>query len=123
MKKPSSNDPARHFSDLQQNYIEQMNRLWTGAWGFQPGAGGKPAALEDRRFAGEAWKNDPRYDLLKRTYLAYSEMTQQAIDAMPIDEKAKPRLSFTARQVAEAMSPTNFFAPNPEAMELAAGTG
>jgi len=73
-------DPAEHFisasrqfAAMQQDLIAQMTGYWSGMKGIaaleqEPGTSGTKD--NDRRFAGEAWTNDPRYDLLKRTYLA-----------------------------------------------------
>ena len=77
----------------------------------------------DRRFAGEAWSNDPRYDSVKRTYLAYSNFWQQAVESTPADEKTKAKLRYDMRQFVDAMSPSNFLATNPEAMQMAVETG
>ena len=118
---PPAPEAANAFSDMQKNYVELMN-VWTGMWGM-PAQPASPAAPDDKRFAGDAWKQDPRYDLVKNAYLAYSEFLQRAIDMAPLDEAAKPQLRFATRQFSEAMSPSNFFATNPEALQLAAETG
>jgi polyhydroxyalkanoate synthase len=110
------------FAQLQEDYAKQMGSLWSGVWGL-PQATEAPGAQDDKRFAGEAWKLDPRYDLLKRTYLAYSDFLQRAIDAAPLDDQSKPHLHFATRQFTEAISPANFFATNPEAIQLATETG
>ena len=39
------------------------------------------AAGADRRFSAEAWKSDPRFDLVRRTYLAYSDWLQGAVES------------------------------------------
>jgi polyhydroxyalkanoate synthase len=79
--------------------------------------------VTDKRFAGEAWRNDPRFDMLARGYLAYSEMLAGTVDAIPLDAETKARMRFGMRQLVDAMSPSNFFLTNPEAMQLAAETG
>jgi len=111
---------------LQQDYWKQVAGFWGGmpgaaAWGL--GADAPGVADSDKRFASEAWKNDPRFDMVKRNYLAYSNFLRAAVDAMPLDEKAKAKLRYDTGQFVDAMSPANFLVTNPEAMQLAVETG
>jgi len=48
---------------------------------------------------------------------------KNAVDALPGDDETKAQMSFGMRQFVDAMSPSNFFATNPEAIELAMQTG
>jgi polyhydroxyalkanoate synthase len=109
---------------MQQNYMRQMTDLWSGMWKI-PGTGGAaaPAPADDRRFSAEAWSQDPSFDAVRRMYLGYSSLLQNAVDAAPVDEKMKAQLHFATRQFSEAISPANFFATNPEALQLAKETG
>ena len=47
----------------------------------------------------------------------------KALDAAPLDERSKAQWSFALRQVADALSPANNLATNPEAQQLALETG
>ena len=117
---------ARSFAVLQQNYLKQMSQFWTGMFGAAAPAdlAAHPFAKhDDKRFAGVAWDSAPGFDLLKRNYLAYSRFLQECVDAAPMDDKAKEQLRFAARQFNDALSPANFLATNPEAMQLAMETG
>lgn len=126
-------DPAEHFisasqqfAAMQQELVTQMTGYWSGMMGIavpeqEPGT--SATKDDDRRFAGDAWSNDPRYDLLKRTYLAYSKFWQQAVESAAVDEPTKAKLRYDVRQFVDAMSPSNFLATNPEAMQLALETG
>ena len=82
-----------------------------------------PTGSDDRRFAGDAWKSDPRFDAFKNGYLAYSKFLQDSVEQAPVDEKMKDQMRFAMRQYVDAMSPANFLASNPEAMQLALETG
>ena len=113
---------SHQFAEMQQNYVRQMTDMWAGMWKL-PGTETAPAPQEDRRFAAEAWSKDPRFDVVKRMYLGYSEFLQNAVNTAPVDDKTKAQLHFATRQFSEAISPANFFATNPEAMQLAAETG
>jgi polyhydroxyalkanoate synthase len=110
---------AQQVGALQQQFFAQMTAFWTGP----PAAAASAPKVTDKRFAGEAWRNDPRFDMLARGYLAYSEMLAGTVDAIPLDAETKARMRFGMRQLVDAMSPSNFFLTNPEAMQLAAETG
>ena len=117
---------SQQIVGLQQDYWKQVAGFWSGmpgaaSWGLGSDTSG--SAENDKRFANEAWRNDPRFDMVKRNYLAYSSFLQAAVDAMPLDEKAKAKLRYDTGQFIDAMSPANFLVTNPEAMQLAVETG
>src|SRR5271165_3496126 len=107
---------------MQQELVDQMAGFWAGANGESAAA---PTAAKDgdRRFAAEPWRNDPRFDLMRRTYLAYSEYLQGAVENVPLDDKTKTQMRYGMRQFIDAMSPSNFLVTNPEAMQVAIETG
>jgi polyhydroxyalkanoate synthase len=96
----------------------------TGAWSSaMSAAGAATAPVEDKRFGSDAWSKDPRFDAVRRMYLAYADFIEKAIEATPIDEREKGQLRFAGRQFVDAMSPANFFVTNPEAIKIAMETG
>jgi polyhydroxyalkanoate synthase subunit PhaC len=139
---------TEQMTQMQRQFVDQMTSFWTGPTAASTStessvsnarhlSAGKttPAAERaestappkakdsDKRFSAEAWRNDPRFDLLSRTYLAYSEYLQGTVESVPMDDKTKAQLRYGMRQFVDAMSPSNFFATNPEAMQLAFETG
>jgi polyhydroxyalkanoate synthase len=117
---------SQQIVGLQQDYWKQVAGFWSGMpsvanWGTGHDASG--SGESDKRFANEAWRNDPRFDMVKRNYLAYSSFLKAAVEAIPLDEKAKAKLRYDMGQFIDAMSPTNFLVTNPEAMQLAVETG
>ena len=120
---------TRQMTEAQQQLMKQMTDFWSGmmgASGFPGRAGGaesKGGAMDDRRFAADAWRSDPRFDLVRRTYVAYSDFLKGAVESVPADEPTKAQMRFGMRQFVDAMSPSNFFVTNPEAMQVAAETG
>jgi polyhydroxyalkanoate synthase len=108
---------TQQFAQLQQQWLRQVMHFWTAAAG-----GSDPVTASDKRFAAEAWSKDPRFDLLRRTYLSYANLWQQAVESSPADEKTKAAMRYGVRQIVDAMSPANFFLTNPEALELAVET-
>ena len=108
---------AKQVSALQQEYFRQLTSQWPEALPADP-----PAA-KDKRFAAEAWRADPRFEMLSNGYLAYASSLRSAIDAAPLDEKTKGQWGFAARQLVDAVSPANFLATNPEAVQLVLDSG
>src|SRR5260370_3502559 len=96
-----------------------MAAPWRAA---MPGVGGAAGPAKDKRFAGEAWSKDPRFDALARTYLAQTEQVRKALEAAPLDERSKAQWGFALRQLTDALSPANMLVTNPEALQLAMET-
>jgi polyhydroxyalkanoate synthase len=105
---------VHHFLDAQQMLIR-----------------GAPVAEDetdplagDRRFANPLWNSHPYFRYIKQQYALNSEAIQRALDEIDEDlpEKDRKRLDFFARQIIDMMSPTNFLATNPDALERAVET-
>jgi polyhydroxyalkanoate synthase subunit PhaC len=109
---------SKGMLEMQQNYMRQMSSLWLGAV-----ATAGQTAGGDKRFAGEAWRDDPRFELLKTSYLAYADLLQKSVETAAVDDRTKKQLRFAVRQFVDAMSPANYLLTNPEAMQLALETG
>ncbi|MEO8827116.1 class I poly(R)-hydroxyalkanoic acid synthase [Lapillicoccus sp.] len=108
------------FTKWQRNGLQQAAAAWAAAI---PGAGKAAEPMTDKRFAGEAWNKDPRFDALARAYLAHTKLMREALEAAPLDERSKAQWGFALRQVTDALSPANMLATNPEALQLAVETG
>lgn len=111
---------------LQREWQAKHTALWQ-AMLTRPKEGPAPRLIEpppgDRRFAHPAWSASPIFDYLRQAYLLNAEYLKKFAEAMPIpDEKAKKRLLFTTRQLADALAPSNFAATNPEFIEKALAT-
>ncbi len=87
------------------------------------GMGQASEPIPDSRFAGEAWTKDPRYAAMARSYLAQVDALNKALEAAPLDAKAKGQWSFAMRQITDALSPSNSLMTNPQAQQLALETG
>src|SRR5450755_2223352 len=113
---------TQQMAQVQQQFVDQMTGFWTGTSGESAAA---PTAAKDgdKRFTAEAWRNDPCFDLMRRTYLSYAEYLQGAVESVPLDDKTKAQMRFGMRQFIDAMSPSNFLVTNPEAMQVAIETG
>jgi polyhydroxyalkanoate synthase len=113
---------TQQMAQMQQQFIDQLTEYWAGASG-ELTAPPTTTKDSDKRFAAEAWRNDPRFDLLRRTYLGYSQYLLGAVESVPLDEKTKAQMRYGMRQLVDAISPSNFFITNPEAMQVAIETG
>jgi polyhydroxyalkanoate synthase subunit PhaC len=113
---------TQQMVQVQQQIVGQMVEFWSAAGGE---SAAPPAAAKngDKRFAAEAWRNTPCFDLMRSTYLGYAEYLQGAVESVPLDEETKGQMRYGMSQFIDAMSPSNFLVTNPEAMQIAIETG
>ena len=78
----------------------------------------------DRRFRHDLWSDHPFFDATRQSYLAAGGRMAEALDAVDaLDERDAAKLRFFVGQVVDALSPSNFLATNPEALEAVRETG
>jgi polyhydroxyalkanoate synthase len=106
---------ATSVIETWQQSVAQMSTFWTTAFAQDAGS--------DRRFGADAWQRDPRFAPLAQSYLQFTKLMGQALEAAPLDERSKAQTGFALRQVLDAMSPANFLATNPEALQGALDSG
>ncbi len=81
------------------------------------------APTDDRRFANPLWQTHPYFNFVKQQYLINAEALSKAVDEVSdLDPREKQRLGYFSRQIIDMMSPTNFLATNPDALERAIET-
>ena len=105
---------------------EQFTKLTIEAWSLEEwqaltgfGLNGDlfPAVSFDERFQDKLWEKNPWFDTLKESYLLYTRWLEDAIyDTPDMEDKEKRKAAFWARQMLNAMAPTNFFWTNPKAI-------
>ncbi len=103
---------------LQSAYAEKLSQLWSSLLSGKRAAIAVPAP-GDRRFSAKGWRDNPYYDYLRQSYLLASRYVEELVEAAQVDASAKERMRFAARQWLDAMSPANFAATNPEALQQA----
>jgi len=116
---------AAKLAALQARYLQQHTALWQSTLGREAGrevAPIAPPARGDRRFASGEWQRNPWFDYLRQSYLINSRLLGDWVEAIEAEPRSKERLRFITRQFADAMSPANFAATNPEALSLALET-
>ncbi|HVG51328.1 MAG TPA: class I poly(R)-hydroxyalkanoic acid synthase, partial [Xanthobacteraceae bacterium] len=110
-------DPQRSFemqSKLGKSYLD----LCTAAAKRMGGEEVPPVVApdpKDKRFADPEWTSNQYYDFLKQAYLLTSEWANRLVaDASGLDEHTRHKAEFYVRQIANALSPSNFVLTNPE---------
>ncbi|MCE1241091.1 MAG: class I poly(R)-hydroxyalkanoic acid synthase [Azonexaceae bacterium] len=111
---------------LQKQFMDQQMSLWQSILARQKGESTDfRVAPEpgDRRFNAPEWHDSPIYDYIHQAYLLNVQYLKEVVETIPVqDEKGRERLRFTARQLADALAPTNFAATNPEFIKQALET-
>jgi len=118
-------DPSRLMA-LQTGYFQQQLALWGAMLARESGQPAGPVSATDRgdkRFAGRAWRDSAYHDYLRQAYLLNSRLLNDLVETAELGAHAKDRLRFYTRQMIDAMSPANYAATNPEALQLALDTG
>ena len=104
---PPAVDPQA-MTALQKQFMDQQMSLWQAMLAKQQGQEQSfKVAPEpgDRRFSAPEWRDSPIYDYLHQAYLLNTQYLKQVVEVIPAeDEKAKNRMRFLARQVADRKS-------------------
>ena len=106
-------DPAK-LLEIQNTYLKDVTQL------MSQGLDAKPSG--DRRFAGEAWANNPMAAFSAASYLLNARTLMAMADAVEGDAKQRTRVRFAVQQWIDASSPSNFLAFNAEAQKKAIDT-
>ena len=70
---------------------------------------------KDKRFADEDWVKNPFFDFLRQAYFVTSDWAEKLVaDAEGLDEHTRHKAGFYVKQIASAISPTNFVTTNPQ---------
>ncbi len=77
----------------------------------------------DRRFTNPLWQTHPYFNFVKQQYMINAQALKQAVDDVSdMTPREKKRLGFFSQQIIDLLSPTNFLATNPDALERAVET-
>ena len=78
----------------------------------------------DRRFVDQEWEANPFFDFLKQTYLVAADaLLKHAHATSGLEPTTRRKAEFILRQFADALSPTNFIATNPEVLRATLDSG
>ncbi|MCI4664183.1 MAG: class I poly(R)-hydroxyalkanoic acid synthase [Neomegalonema sp.] len=136
--KPGQLDPfntANAFADLWRNMLENpkdvtettlkfwsdQTELWRRAGLKAAGAKVDPVVCPDagdKRFKDAEWSENAVFDALKQSYLLTAGFMMDAaeVGSKELPDIERRKISFFTRQFVEAISPTNYFATNPEVL-------
>jgi poly[(R)-3-hydroxyalkanoate] polymerase subunit PhaC len=110
-------DPKRAV-ELQTSLGRAYLDLWAGAVKRMAGEQAEPSAApdpKDKRFADPEWSQNQFFDFLKQAYLLTTHWGERLVkDATGVDEKTRAKAAFYVKQIANAISPSNFVITNPE---------
>jgi polyhydroxyalkanoate synthase len=110
-------DPQRAFA-AQTALTTRFVDLWASTLQRLQGEQAAPVAApdaSDKRFADAAWRDNPYFDFIKQAYVLTTRWADDLVRrADELDPHERDKAQFYLRQVAAALSPSNFLATNPE---------
>ncbi len=110
-------DPQRAV-ELQARLGKAYLDLWASAAKRLAGEEAAPVvapAPNDKRFADPEWTSNQFFDFLKQAYLLSAHWADRMVqDAAGLDPHTRQKAAFYVRQIANALSPSNFVLTNPE---------
>lgn len=110
-------DPQRAI-ELQASLGRAYLDLWAGAVKRMAGEQTEPIVSpdpKDRRFSDPEWSQNQFFDFLKQAYLLTAQWADRLVkDAAGVDEHTRKKAEFYIKQIANAISPSNFVLTNPE---------
>jgi len=118
-------DPVK-LAEAQANLWKGYMDLWQQTALRMAGQDAEPVVEphgDDRRFKDEEWTQNAVFDYMKQSYLLSSNWIQDLMGGVDgLEPKTKKKLEFYTKLYADALSPTNFAATNPEVLRATAET-
>jgi polyhydroxyalkanoate synthase len=118
-------DPQRAL-ELQATLGKAYLDLWGSAVRRMTGEPGPPVTQpdpKDRRFADPEWSSNQFFDFIKQAYLLTSQFADRLVkDAEALDPHTRQKAAFYVKQIANAISPSNFVLTNPELLRETVGS-
>ncbi len=110
-------DPARAL-EVQASLGRAYLDLWASTVKRMAGEHTAPVAApdpKDKRFADPDWSQNQFFDFLKQAYLLTAQWGDRLVkDASGVDNHTRKKAEFYVKQIANAISPSNFVLTNPE---------
>ena len=112
-------DPIR-LAEAQSAIATPFMQLWAQTYRRMLGETVDPVipvAKGDKRYAAPEWSDLPLYDFLRQAHAISAGWADTLVDgSTELDPRTRAKAKFYLRQIASALSPTNFIATNPELM-------
>jgi polyhydroxyalkanoate synthase len=127
-------EASKLFSEIAQHWAQDPGRLLEAqgelvrdflqlcSASMQRVMGGQAAPVVepepgDNRFKDPDWSRNPYFDFCKQSYLITTRWLEDLLDRTDgLDERTRQRAEFYLKQVASALSPSNFPLTNPEVL-------
>ena len=110
-------DPGRAL-EVQASLGRAYLDLWASTVKRMAGEHTAPVAApdpKDKRFADPDWSQNQFFDFLKQAYLLTAQWGDRLVkDASGVDDHTRKKAEFYVKQIANAISPSNFVLTNPE---------
>nr|WP_183200814.1 class I poly(R)-hydroxyalkanoic acid synthase [Aureimonas pseudogalii] len=110
-------DPRRAF-EAQTKLMAGFVGIWTRSLHRMNSPGevsAVPTPVADKRFTHEEWTKNLFFGFLREAYVLTSDWAQTLVDdADGLDPHTRQKAAFYVRQIANALSPSNFVLTNPE---------
>lgn len=107
---------------LFDGYLNLMTSMTRRLFGEEVAPVAEPSR-SDKRFRDPDWQENLIFDLMKQSYLLTSKwMTDRVKLAEGVDPHTREKADFYVRQMANAMSPSNFLFTNPEILRTTLAT-
>jgi len=114
-----ANDPAKLIEAQFQLWQAQAN-LFYSTWRRFLGEDVDPIIAPergDKRFRHTDWAENAVFDFIKQSYLLTAHWMQDtAAEVEGLDDDTRRKVNFYTKQLADAISPTNFVLTNPEVL-------
>ncbi len=119
----SASHPAKIFEQQVSYWGESLQNWMSLSASVNDDEKDESTKKSDSRFRSEEWQDSPFFKLVREQYLTNAKAVQRAVaDMEGVNERQRQRLEFFSRQIVDMMSPANFLATNPEALQRAADT-
>ncbi|WP_442881108.1 class I poly(R)-hydroxyalkanoic acid synthase [Bosea sp. (in: a-proteobacteria)] len=110
-------DPQK-IIEAQASLTGDFLSLWSATLKRLSGEPAEPVIEPERRdarFADPEWESHPVFDFVKQAYLLSSRWAERMVEqADDLDPHTRDKARFYVKQIAGALSPSNFVATNPE---------
>ncbi|MEM9533471.1 MAG: class I poly(R)-hydroxyalkanoic acid synthase [Pseudomonadota bacterium] len=119
-------DPQKLLEANMELWQQHMS-LWQETTKKMLGQESQPVAEPergDRRFKDPAWQDNDVFDVIRQSYLITSRwLTKTMADIDGLSDEDARKINFHTRQMADAMSPSNFFLTNPQVIKETVASG
>ena len=117
-------DPQRALT-IQSEFTGRYMELWAASLKAMGGEKVEPVArpeARDNRFKDRQWSDNAFFDFLKQFYLVTTGLAERFVEHAELDGHTKHKAGFYMRQIANALSPSNFVPTNPELLRETIGS-